>query len=222
MVTDPAESTPLYLLDLARVRDQAAAFRDAFPPTQPFYSTKTNPHPRVVDLLGRLGFGFDAATVGEIAYLRDRGIAGERMVFTHPARSREEIAFAAGAGVRKYVFDTPGELRALAAIVPRGEFLLRLDITPFKTTFDYSGRFGVDSQGARAILTGAVRDGIAVAGIAFHVGSQTVSASAWEQPMALACSLLREFGEALPTLRTLNVGSGFPIDYDRVGVPELG
>ncbi|MDX6677492.1 MAG: ornithine decarboxylase [Solirubrobacteraceae bacterium] len=214
--------TPTYVIDLGEVRRRTEAFRAAFPEARIHYSTKTNPDPAVIDTVAGLGLAFDAATIGEIRMLTGRGVAGADILFTHPLKSEAEIRAALGLGVRQFVLDSEPELRKLVRLAPDADLHLRLAVQQHASAYDYRQRFGVAEDEARAILDAAALDGLPIHGLTFHVGSQTESLRAWDEAMALSCRLIDDFADAIPTLRAVNIGSGFPVDYDGRGVVHLG
>jgi len=210
--------TPVFLVDVGQIRDELSAFHQAFPATRAFYSTKTNPHPIVVDTVAALGMEFDAASTSEIAMLMDRGVAPDAIVFTHPRKTEAEIEYAASVGVTSFVFDSQEELTKLGVLAPAADLYLRLAVAQYESVYDYRGRFGAPASDARSILTTAVELGCRVAGLTFHVGTQTLSLRAWREATDMACALVDEFHERLPSLRCINVGCGIPFDYGRTGL----
>jgi len=96
--------------------------------------------------------------------------------------------------------------------VPGATVLLRLRIDNAKAHVDLNKKFGAPREKALALLTAAQAAGLDVAGIAFHVGSQTVVAD----PYLEALDIVRQiFEDAKKTtslqLRVVDIGGGFPI-----------
>lgn len=202
--------TPLMLIDLAEVRRAAARFADAFPGVEVFYSTKTNPDPGVVDTMLASGAGFDAATVAEILYLvADCGADPAKIVYTHPVKSVAEIERAAELGVGWMTADSVRETEKIARHAPDARILIRIEADARGGMYDYRHRLGASPEGAAALVAEAVRRGWPVAGVSFHVGSQTTAPDAWERALARVEQLVRRH----PQLEVVNLGSGFPARY---------
>jgi ornithine decarboxylase len=210
--------TPLFLIDVGQIRNELAAFRRAFPATRTFYSTKTNPHPIVIDTATALGMEFDAASSAEIAMLLDRGVSPAAIVFTHPRKTETEIEYAYRVGVRGFVFDCHREMTKLSALAPSADLFLRVAAEQHESVYDYRGRFGATIGDARLILTSAAHHGHLIGGVAFHVGTQTLSLRAWHEAMESIVPLFDEFCDRLPHFRRVNIGSGFPFDYGGFGL----
>ena len=127
-------------------------------------------------MLAEEGIGADVSTLGELAFARAAGLAGDRLLFHGNNKSDEELRAAAEAGAT-VVLDAPDEPeRAAAAGVRR--VLVRL--TPgveavthqaIATAHDES-KFGLGADDALAAIQAGRSLGLDVAGIHFHVGSQ--------------------------------------------------
>src|SRR5687767_3578260 len=80
--TDLAErfGTPLVVYSEASLRERARMFLRAAPGALVVYGTKAFPNVAVMRLLAEEGIGADVSTLGELAFARRAGIAGERLV----------------------------------------------------------------------------------------------------------------------------------------------
>ena len=95
--------SPLYVVDAARLADNAAAFRAPAPGAkracEPYYSYKTNPVPGVLKMLHALGVGAEVASPWELWLALELGVAPERIVFNGPGKTAESLEVAAARGV---------------------------------------------------------------------------------------------------------------------------
>ena len=168
--------TPLLVYCEQTVRTQARAYRYAAPDALIAYGTKAFANVELLRVLAEEGIGADVSTLGELAFARAAGLAGDRLLFHGNNKSDEELRAAAEAGAT-VVLDAPDEPeRAAAAGVRR--VLVRL--TPgveavthqaIATAHDES-KFGLGADDALAAIQAARALGLDVAGIHFHVGSQ--------------------------------------------------
>src|SRR5581483_1755852 len=168
--------TPLVVYCEETIRAQARAYRAAAPGALVVYGTKAFANVAVLRLLAEEGVGADVSTLGELAFAREAGMTGNRILFHGNNKSDEELRAAAEAGAT-VVLDAPDEpARAAAAGVER--VLVRL--TPgveavthqsIQTAHDES-KFGLAPDAALAAITEARSLGLEVAGVHFHVGSQ--------------------------------------------------
>src|SRR5436305_14664965 len=168
--------TPLVVYCEETLRAQARAYRAAAPGAVIVYGTKAFANVAVLRVLADESVGADVATLGELAFAREAGLHGSRILFHGNNKSDEELRAAAEAGAT-VVLDAPDEpARAGAAGVQR--VLVRL--TPgveavthqsIQTAHDES-KFGLAADPALAVIAEARSLGIDVAGVHFHVGSQ--------------------------------------------------
>jgi diaminopimelate decarboxylase len=220
--------TPLVVYCEETIRAQARAYAEAAPGAVVVYGTKAFANVALLRVLAEEGIGADVSTLGELAFARAAGLAGERILFHGNNKSDEELRAAAGAGAT-VVLDAPDEaVRAAGAGVRR--VLVRL--TPgvdavthraIRTAHDES-KFGLPPDAALAAIADARELGLDVAGVHFHVGSQLArvdeSLLAVERLLAFCDRARDELGW---TPRVLDVGGGLGIRYARGDeVPAVG
>ncbi len=93
--------TPFHIYDEAGIRETGRQLRDAFsdvPEFQEYYAVKALPNPRILDIMGDMGFGFDCSSEAELVMSRNAGGRGEQIMFTSNNTSREEFLAAADGG----------------------------------------------------------------------------------------------------------------------------
>ena len=210
--------TPLVVYSEAALRERARMFLRAAPAALVVYGTKAFPNVAVMRLLAEEGIGADVSTLGELAFARRAGIAGERLLVHGNNKSDEELRAAAEAGAL-VVLDAPDEPdRAAAAGVRR--VLVR--VTPGVEaetheairTGHRGSKFGLDVDDAAQAVRAALAAGLEVEGLHVHVGSQLADARAH----LLAVSLLAAFAERCRheldwVPRTIDIGGGFGIRH---------
>ena len=94
-----AGDTPLFIYDLAMVRDRIARFRGGFPGVSLHYAVKANPHPPLVRAIAGLVDGLDVASAGEARLALDSGMDAGRISFAGPGKRDRELEFAVEAGI---------------------------------------------------------------------------------------------------------------------------
>jgi ornithine decarboxylase len=116
--------------------------------------------------------------------------------------------------------DNPDELRKFTPYAGKASLLLRVSFRSPAAVVDLSRKFGCDPESALGLIELARSLGIAVAGLSFHVGSQSASPDtkrrAIEACAAIICSAQ---GRGMATPATLDIGGGFPIDYLEPALP---
>lgn len=95
--------SPLYVYELDRVRSAAADLVAALPtPARVCYSMKANPHPAIAGCLAGLGFGAEVSSGGELLAALDAGVPADRIVYTGPGKTVEEMDLALDRRVGRY------------------------------------------------------------------------------------------------------------------------
>ena len=200
----------VYAVDLGAVARAHAAWTAAMPRVEPFYAVKCNPDPAIVATLAALGAGFDCASAAEVELVLSLGVRPHRVVFANACKRPADVRAAAASGVDLTTFDTSGELRKLAALHPNTRALLRLRADDPAARCQLGNKYGAEpGEAARSLLREALRLGVRVVGVSFHVGSGASDPAAF----AAAIGLAREaFDDGLALgfeMDLLDVGGGF-------------
>lgn len=216
-VTSLAEryGTPLLVLSLEQVEKNYDILREHIPQLKIHYAMKANPDLHILDLLINKGACFDVASDGEIRTLSQLGVSGDRMIYANPIKLDAGFAACRDAGVYRMTYDSESEIKKIAEHCPGATVLLRLRIDNAQAHVDLNKKFGCPRERALELMLKAKEAGLDVAGVAFHVGSQTVAADPYFHAMDITKELMMEARKAGLTMRVLDIGGGFPI-------PETG
>lgn len=214
--------TPFLLLDADRIESNVLAVQRAFGLLSPhiFYSMKANPEPIVVEVLDRLGAGFDVASINEVRRLQAAGVAADRAIFSSPIKVPAHISEAFALGVDRFAFDSETELDKLAQHAPGSRVILRLEVPAKGSRWPLAGKFGVPSDEATALLVRAGELGLRPHGVTFHVGSQCLRPESWADAIEICRGVWADAAAAGITLELLNLGGGLPKRYSE-DVPDL-
>ena len=188
------------------------------------YAVKANSNLAVIDVLGRLGAGFDIVSGGELERVLAVRVPASRVVFSGVGKGDAEMAAALEAGVGCFNIESAQELDRLAALAAsagkRAPVSLRVnpDIDarthPYITTGLRENKFGIPIDEAPGLYARAAAiPSLDIRGIDCHLGSQLASLDpflgALDRMLALVDSLARD-GIALAHI---NVGGGLGIRY---------
>jgi ornithine decarboxylase len=219
MVAAMRPGYPVYCLRPHMLAANARRFLDGFPGLV-MYAVKCNPHPAVLHHLHEAGIRhFDTASLTEIAAVRE-GLPDAEAYFMHPVKSRAALLSAAKVyDVRHYVIDHADELAKIAETTGRTgiDVLVRLSTPGADVLFELSRKFGAAPNEAARLLRMVHEAGYRT-GLAFHVGSQCGDPGAWRTAMESADTVIREAGVPI---HYLDVGGGFPANYDNHAAPPL-
>jgi ornithine decarboxylase len=221
LVRDRSPERPVALARPDAVAVAARWFQDNFK-GDVFYAVKANPSPWVIETLVANGVkSFDVASIPEIelvaAYAPDA-----RVAFMHPVKSRSAIKRAYSEfGVRTFAFDTHEELSKILEATGGARdltLMVRLAVSAVGAAYSLSGKFGVETHEASALLLAARQATQGRLGVAFHVGSQCMRPTAFQAAMAQASRAIVRAGVMVDIV---DVGGGFPSVYPGMVPPDM-
>lgn len=215
--------SPLLVLSLKQIEANYNCLKTYMPRARVFYAIKANPHPAILKTMIAMGSSFDVASDGEIRTLHEMGVDGERLIYANPVKTTGGLQACRACGVSKMTFDSASEIEKIKVICPDATVLLRLRIDNSSAHVDLNKKFGAAREHALELMLKAKEAGLDMAGVAFHVGSQTVSADPYLHGLDIARELFEEAEEAGLKLRILDIGGGFPIPEPKVrfNLPEM-
>ena len=213
--------TPFLAGDLSLLARRFNRFTSALPRVRPFYAVKCNSAPEVLRTAMAQGAGFEIASLGELRLLQQIGVPPADVLYSNTVKPAAHVAGAAEAGVWRFAVDSEGELDKIARHAPGAAVYVRVRVDDSGSVFPLSRKFGAESHHARALLQQAERLGLQPYGLTFHVGSQCVATSAWVQAIASTARLMRQLRSDGIEVQMLNLGGGFPAQYDDP-VPSIG
>jgi len=226
--------TPAYVYSRAAIEHGFREFSEACSGRDVLvcYSVKANSNLAVLNLLARLGSGFDIVSGGELARVLAAGGSAGKTVFSGVGKSEAELRAALEAGVLCFNVESEGELDRLAAIASdmrkTAPVSLRVnpDVDPKTHPYIATGlresKFGIAYDAALPLYRKAAKlTGIRVSGIDVHIGSQITEI----EPFVVALEKMLEFVDALQAtgvrLDHLDLGGGLGIRYRDENPPAL-
>jgi len=211
--------TPLLVYCEETLLAAARAYREAAPDALLLYSVKAFPNLALLRLFAGQGFGADVSTLGELAYAREAGIPGERIVVHGNNKSDEELRAAAEAGARFVVIDALEEIRRAAAAGVRRALVrvtpgIEADTHPAIRTAHHGSKFGLPPDQALAAIGEARAAGLELEGLHLHIGSQLLGVDAarasidWLGAFAADCRAEHDWEPEV-----VDLGGGLGIQY---------
>lgn len=211
--------TPLLLYRPSVLKAHYQALSKALPGVSLYYAVKAHPDPNIIATIDELGGGFDVASAGEMDLLLAHKVTGRRTIHTHPIKKDSEIRDALRFGSTTFVVDNLIELQKLERYRSRVGVLLRVSFRSESATVDLSRKFGCDVDEVACIVRQAERQGIHIKGLSFHVGSQCKNAEKHQQAVIACRDLMLEINKtAKRPMSVLDIGGGFPADYEMTGI----
>jgi diaminopimelate decarboxylase len=228
-----ALGTPCYVYSRAAIEERWWAFDRAFGdhPHQVCYGVKANSNLAVLNLLARLGAGFDIVSGGELARVLRAGGAPDTVVFSGVGKSAEEMRRALAVGIACFNVESEAELERLNRIAvelgKRAPIALRVnpDIDagthPYIATGVRDSKFGIDIESALALYERAASlPAIEVRGVDCHIGSQLDELSPLVAAVERVVGLAEQLKARGLAIHHLDLGGGLGIRYRDESPPQ--
>jgi diaminopimelate decarboxylase len=222
-----AVGTPFYVYSTATLARHLRVFTEALSGLNATvcFAMKANSNLAVLRTLVKLGAGMDVVSGGELALALKAGCDPAKIVFSGVGKTAAELAQALDAGIHQINVESVPELEALNAIaVTKGlRAPIALRINPDVgagghekiTTGKKENKFGIDWVDAHGIYQKAsAMPGIAVKGIAVHIGSQISDLAPFEEAFIRVRDLVAMLRADGIQISRLDLGGGLGVPYE--------
>ena len=225
--------TPCFVYSRAMLENRFAAY------SQPLqnhdhlvcYAVKANSNLAVLNVLARLGAGFDIVSGGELARVLEAGGDPEKVIFSGVGKTIEEIQQALEAGIHCFNVESASELERLSAVADSMDRVARISLRvnpdvdaqthPYISTGLRDNKFGVAYEDAIAFYAMASKlPALEIAGVDCHIGSQLTSMAPLLDALDRMLALIDALGEAGITIKHLDMGGGLGVQYQQESPPE--
>jgi len=227
-VSDLAEQygTPCYIYSREMFTESYRAFSDALGdhPGMICYAVKANSNIAVLNLLARLGAGFDIVSDGELQRVLTAGGDPSRIVFSGVGKSADEMRAALKVGIYCFNVESEAELDLLNEVA--GEMGLIAPVSlrvnpdvdakthPYISTGLKENKFGIAIDDAlRVYQTGAAMPNIQLHGVDCHIGSQLTEMEPFMDALERVLSLIDQLTESGIQLKHIDMGGGLGVTY---------
>ena len=221
-----AVGTPCYIYSRATIERHWHAFDRAFGdhPHLICYAVKANSNLAVLNVLARLGSGFDIVSVGELERVLAAGGDPRKIVFSGVGKRRDEVLLVLVVGFRCFYFESVTVLTLLdlvgAVRSRRAPVSLRINpdvdanTHPYISTGLKQNKFGIDVERALAVyLRAAVSPHLEVVGVDCHIGSQLIRIAPFVDALERVLALVTRLEGQGIRIRHLDLGGGLGIRY---------
>ena len=223
-----AYGTPCYVYSKAAIEANYRAYENALSqwPSRICYAVKANSNLAVLNLLAKLGAGFDIVSTGELERVIRAGGDVKKVVFSGVAKRSDEMRRALVLGIDCFNIESTAELQRLDAITREMDIhtyvSLRVNPDVDATTHPYistglkENKFGVDINDALEIYQQIVAySHLEAVGVDCHIGSQLLDLSPFQSSFEKVFSLVDQLSDAGIQLRHIDVGGGLGIRYEK-------
>jgi diaminopimelate decarboxylase len=218
--------TPCYVYSRAALTSAFAAFDRPFGSTPHLvcYAAKANSNLAILNVLARLGSGFDIVSGGELARVLAAGGHASRIVFSGVGKSALEIRQALEADILCFNVESRSELLRISEIADALGKTAPVSVRvnpdvdakthPYISTGLKQSKFGVAFEEALPLYLEARRlPALRVAGIDCHIGSQIVELSPFLDALQKILGLVDRLAKEGIELEHLDLGGGLGIRY---------
>ncbi|WP_458378801.1 diaminopimelate decarboxylase [Pseudomonas chlororaphis] len=218
--------TPTYVYSRAHIEAQYHAYADALAgmPHLVCFAVKANSNLGVLNVLARLGAGFDIVSRGELERVLAAGGAADKIVFSGVGKTRDDMRRALEVGVHCFNIESSDELERLQQVAAelnvRAPVSLRVNpdvdagTHPYISTGLKENKFGIAIADAEDVYIRAAQlPNLEVVGVDCHIGSQLTTLAPFIDALDRLLDLVDRLGECGIYLRHIDLGGGLGVRY---------
>ena len=227
--------TPCYVYSRATLERHWRAYSTALQavPHLVCYAVKANSNLAVLNVLAKLGSGFDIVSVGELERVLRAGGSADKVVFSGVGKRSDEIARALDVGIRCFNVESAAELDVIAQIAADKSMVAPVSVRvnpdvdanthPYISTGLKENKFGIAIEDALAVYQhAAAHAALDVVGIDCHIGSQLTQVEPFVDALDRVLAMVDKLAEAGITLKHIDLGGGLGIRYRDEQAPQPG
>ncbi|WP_165672362.1 diaminopimelate decarboxylase [Metapseudomonas otitidis] len=227
--------TPTYVYSRAHIEAQYRSYADALQgmPHLVCYAVKANSNLAVLNLLARLGSGFDIVSSGELERVLAAGGSADRIVFSGVGKSRDDMRRALEVGVHCFNVESVDELERLQVVAAEMDVKAPISLRvnpdvdagthPYISTGLKENKFGIAIEQAEAVyLRAASLSNLDVVGVDCHIGSQLTSLPPFLDALDRLLALVDRLATQGVHIRHLDLGGGLGVRYKDEQPPVAG
>lgn len=225
--------TPTYVYSRAALTEQFMAYQNALADRRHLicYAVKANSNLAVLNVLARLGAGFDIVSVGELERVLAAGGDPAKVIFSGVGKQHSEMARALQVGIHCFNVESEAELTVLNRVAgesgKKANISLRVNpdvdakTHPYISTGLRDNKFGIDIDQALAIyLIASKMPHLRITGIDCHIGSQLTEIAPFIDALDRLLTLVEQLAANGIELEHLDLGGGLGVCYQNEQPPH--
>ena len=225
--------TPCYLYSRATLERHWQAFDRAFDshPHLICYAVKASSNIAILNILARLGSGFDIVSIGEMERVIAAGGDPKKIVFSGVGKREDEIRAALNTGIHCFNIEVSEEIDRINTIAKELGCIANISIRvnpnvdakthPYISTGLKENKFGIDINEAFAQYQhAATLEHVNILGIDCHIGSQLTETEPFLDALDKVLLLVDRLYAEKITIEHLDLGGGLGICYQDESPPE--
>lgn len=227
--------TPCYVYSRQALEEAYLAYKNAFANQNALicYAVKANSNLAVLNVLAKLGSGFDIVSGGELERVLAAGGSADKVIFSGVGKTQEELRRALEVGIHCFNVESEAELERLNTIALDANLIAPISLRvnpdvdaqthPYISTGLKENKFGINIGRALEVYQHAHNlVGIDVIGVDCHIGSQLTSLSPFTDALQRLLELVAKLHDIGITLKHLDLGGGLGVSYKDENPPSPG
>lgn len=219
--------TPCFVYSKAMIENNYRAFEAALSkwPSRICYAVKANSNLAILNLLAKLGSGFDIVSIGELERVLRAGGEANKVVFSGVAKRSDEIRRALLMGIDCFNIESTAELSRLDEIAREMDIQANVSLRvnpdvdaathPYISTGLKENKFGVDINLALAIYQQIEQcSHLNPVGVDCHIGSQLLDLEPFKNSFEKVFNLVDQLSANGIQLKHVDIGGGLGIRYE--------
>ena len=225
--------TPCFIYSRATLERHYGVYQEALEgcPHLICFAVKANSNLAVINVLARLGAGFDIVSGGELERVIAAGGDTSKVIFSGLGKTEAEIERALQLGIYCFNIESGAELDRIDRIAQRlgkkAPISVRVnpdvntDTHPYISTGQKENKFGISYEQAIDIYRrAAILEGIKILGIDCHIGSQLTSVEPFLDATDRLLTLTDRLANEGILLTHFDVGGGLGVTYGEEEPPH--
>jgi diaminopimelate decarboxylase len=225
--------TPCYVYSKATIERHWLAFDKAAGnhPHLICFAVKANSNLAVLNVMAKLGSGFDIVSGGELSRVLKAGGNPAKVVFSGVAKTEQEIALALEHNIKCFNVESLPELDRINKVAgqlgKRAPISLRVNpdvdakTHPYISTGLKDNKFGVERQQAVAVYQyAATLPNLNIVGMDCHIGSQLTELTPFVDALNILLALIDQLAVLGIPIAHLDIGGGLGVNYNGENPPH--
>lgn len=226
--------TPTYVYSRAAFTQHYLSYAQALGshPGLICYAIKANSNLGVLNLLAKLGAGFDIVSLGELERVLRAGGSPSKIVFSGVGKTPEEMARALDVGIFCFNVESEAELEILAQVAAEKGKVANISLRvnpdvdanthPYISTGLKENKFGIDIERAPAVYARAAQlPSLSIQGVDCHIGSQLTQLTPFLDALDRLLVLIDQLAATGIHIHHLDLGGGLGVTYRSETPPDV-
>ena len=218
--------TPCFIYSRATLERHYRVYAEALAghPHKICFAVKANSNLGVLNVLARLGAGFDIVSGGELDRVLAAGGDASKIIFSGLGKTTNEIRKGLDVGIHCFNVESEAELMRISEVAQAEGKVAPISVRvnpdvdagthPYISTGLKENKFGIPAANAIDLYRSAAKmDGLSITGIDFHIGSQLTTVEPFLDAIDRILEMVDELDEEGIKISHFDMGGGLGVSY---------